>query len=161
MSRLASLFSKRVPFYVSLPVIVACGATGYVASTMRPGSAIIGQAQILRPVVAGHAMSDQASVPPRDAPSTTVPLAIKVDLPTPAPNIAGSERVPANVIAPMPPVHVTKAMSERPRATRAARVASKPRRPRRMARQPTSTPATAAAGLKGIPLIGPVFSLLQ
>jgi hypothetical protein len=175
MSRLP-LFSQRVPLYISLPVIVACGAVGYFANTIGPLSTIFGEAQIHRPaepepshaaVATSPATPDQkelsgSSAPPRDAQSVALLPADEVDLPTPAPRvIERNERVPANVIEPAPPGPVTKVMPEHPRATRAVRVASKPRRPQRVARQPTSTPATASTGLKSIPLIGPVFSLLQ
>jgi hypothetical protein len=171
MSRFASLSSKRVPVYISLPIIVACGAAGYIANTIRPGGTIISQAPIHRlaepePVavspVAVHATPDQkqlsrVSVPRRDV---LLPLAGEVDLPTLNPNVV-ARGVPAKVIEPAPRVPVTKAMSNRPRATRAVRTRSKARRPQRVARQPTSTPAPASTGLKSIPLIGPVFSLLQ
>jgi hypothetical protein len=172
MSRLALVFSQRVPLYISLPVIVACGAAGYIASTMRPSTTMIGHAQIHRPAEPepsqrAVATSDQkeltgASAPPRGAPSVALPLADEVELPRPARRVVErNERAPANVIEPAPPVPVTKALSERPRATRAVRAATKPRRPHRVARQPTSTPAIASTALKSIPLIGPVFSLLQ
>lgn len=147
---------------------------------MRPVSTIIGGAQIHRLAepepsdgavamspVAEQATPDQnefsgASAPPRDAPPIALPPADEVDLPTPAPTVVErNERVPANGIEPAPPVLVRNAMPERPRATRAVQAASKPRRPQRVARQPKSTPATALTGLKSIPLIGPVFSLLQ
>jgi hypothetical protein len=36
MSRLALLFNRRVPLYVTLPVVVACGVTGLIASTIEP-----------------------------------------------------------------------------------------------------------------------------
>jgi hypothetical protein len=172
MNRLASLFSHRVPLYISVPVIFACGAVGYIANTLRPGSAIVGQAQIYRPPEpqpsrgavatspAEHATPDQkellgASAPPGDVPSIAMPLTNKVDL------VARSGRVPAKVIETAPPVLVVETMSARPRATRAVRTPSKPRRPQRMARRSMSAPTTASTGLKSIPLIGLVFSLLQ
>jgi hypothetical protein len=174
MTRL-QLFGQRVPLYIFLPVIVACGAAGYIANTIGPLSTNFGQAQIHRPAepelshaasaVAEQARPDQkvlSSAPPRDAQSIALLPADELDLPTPVPRvIERNDRVPANVIEPAPPSPVTKAMPERPRTTRAVRAASKPRRPQRVARQPTSTPATASTGLKSIPLIGPVFSLLQ
>ena len=36
MSRFASLFSQRVPLYVWLPIVLACAAAGFIASTLRP-----------------------------------------------------------------------------------------------------------------------------
>jgi hypothetical protein len=173
MSRLP-LFSQRVPLYISLPVIVACGAAGYIANTIGPVSTIFGQAQIHRPaepepshgaVATSPATPDQkelsgSSARPRDVQSVALLPADEVALPTPAPSvIERNERGPANVIERAPPL--AKAMPEHPRATRAVRAVSKPRRPQRVVRQSTSTPATASTGLKSIPLIGPVFSLLQ
>ena len=177
MSCLASLSSQRVPLYISLPIILACGATGYVASTIRPGSMTVSQAPLHRPAepepshetvavspIAVHATPDQkqlsdVSGPPRDVLSVARPLAGEVDLRTPTP-IVVARAVPANVIE-AAPVPVTKATSDRPRATRAVRASSKARRPPRVARQQTITPAPASTGLKSIPLIGPMFSLLQ
>jgi hypothetical protein len=173
-----SLFSQRVPLYIFLPVIAACGAAGYIANTIGPLSTIFGQAQIHRPAepepshgpvatspVAEKARPDEkelsgASAPPRDAKSNALLPTDEVDLPTPAPTATERyDRAPTNVIEAVPPL--AKAMPEPPRATRAVRAVSKPHRPQRVARQPTSTPATASTGLKSIPLIGPVFSLLQ
>jgi len=163
MSRLP-LISQRVPLYLFLPVIVACGAAGYIAHSIGPLSAIFGQAHIHRPAEFATTPKELlgSSTPPRDA-RFVVPLpADELDLPTPAPRFAErNEQVPANAIEPAPPSPVTKVMRERPRATRAGRSASKPHRPQRVVRQPTSTPATVSSGLKNIPLIGPVFSLFQ
>jgi hypothetical protein len=180
MSRFALLFSQRVPLYISVPVIVACGAAGYIASTMRPGSMNIGQAQVRRPAelalnhravatspVAEQATPDQKGLSgttarPSDAPPIALLPGDEVDLPTPPPRVAErNERGAGNGIEPASSIPLTKAMPEHPRGTRAVRAASKPRRPQRVARQPKSTPATASSGLKSIPLIGPVFSLLQ
>jgi hypothetical protein len=172
MSRLASLSSQRVPLYISLPIIVACGAAGYIASTIRPGSTIVSHAPIHRPAepalsrgtvavspVAVHATPDRKQLSGVSAPVAR-PLAGEVDLRPPAPNVV-ARAVPANVIELTPRVPVTKATSDRPRATRAVRARSKARRPQRVVRQLPSTPAPASTGLKSIPLIGPVFSLLQ
>lgn len=171
MSRFAPLFSQRVPLYIFLPVITACGAAGYIANTTGSGSPIIDQAQTQHGPVATSPVAEQATPdqkelsdalsPTRDASSISLLPAAEVDIPTPAPRVVErTERVPPNVIESAPPVPVTKAMPENPRATRAVRAVSKPPRPQRVARQPTSTPATASTGLKNIPLIGPVFSSL-
>ncbi len=173
MSRLPP-FSKRVPLYIFLPVVVACGTAGYIANTIGPLSTILGQAQIHRHVEPepSHAAVATPPIAPdqkefsgssaRDAKPVALLPADEVDLPTPVPKVIidRDERVPANLIEPAaPPDPVTKPMPERPRATRV--VQSKPHRPQRVARQPTKTPPTASTGLKSIPLIGPVFSLLQ
>jgi len=54
----------------------------------------------------------------------------------------------------------TKRTSPRVRAARGEHSAVRPRRPQRTA-QPAKAPTTSSAGLKNVPLIGPVFSLLQ
>ena len=137
-----SLFSQRVPLYIFLPVIVACGAAGYVANTIGPLSTIFGQGQIHRPAepepshgpvatspVAEQARPDQkelsgTSAPPRDAKSNALLPTDEVDLPTSAPTATERyERVPTNVIEAAPPL--AKAMPEPPRATRAVRAVSK------------------------------------
>jgi hypothetical protein len=146
-----SLFSPRVPLYIFLPVIVACGAAGYIANTIGPLSTIFDQAPIHRPAepkrshgaVATSRVAEQARPDQKGLSGASAPQR--------------NERAPANIIEPTPPL--SKATPEPPRATRAVRAASKPRRPQRV-RQPTSTPATTT-GLKSIPLIGPVFSFLQ
>ena len=161
MSRLAPLFSQRVPLYISLPVILACGGAGYIASTIRPDSTIIGQAKIYRHAEPEPSHGAVAASPVVEQ-ATPDQKELSRALPPPRPRVVErNERMPGNVIEPAPRVPVAKAMPEGPRATRAVRAASLPRRPRRVARPPTSTPASASTGLKSIPLIGPVFSLLQ
>ena len=71
MSRVVNLFRRRVPIYVSLPVIVICGVAGYVASTRHrpPASTAVG-------------LLTQAALPIDE-----------IDLPTPAmPAAKGVER---------------------------------------------------------------------
>jgi hypothetical protein len=148
VSRLAPLFSQRVPLYIALPVIGACGVAGYIASTMRPDSTIIDQAQIHQPAEPEPSQQTVATSPVAEQPTTDQKESQR-------PGVENNQLVPA------PPVSVTRAMPERPRANRAVPAASKPRRPQRVARQPTSASATAPTGLKSIPPIGPVFSLLQ
>lgn len=40
--RVSGLFSKRVPLYLSLPIVLACGAAGFLASVMYPGGSATG-----------------------------------------------------------------------------------------------------------------------
>ena len=39
MSRVASLFSRRMPLRIWLPIVITCAVFGYVASTLRPPTA--------------------------------------------------------------------------------------------------------------------------
>lgn len=48
MSRGASLFSRRVPLRIWLPIVIACAAAGYVASTLWPVRPIASQPDIPR-----------------------------------------------------------------------------------------------------------------
>ena len=36
MSLIPSFYGRRVPFYIWLPIVLACAAVGFVASTLRP-----------------------------------------------------------------------------------------------------------------------------
>jgi hypothetical protein len=87
----------------------------------------------------------------------------EVELPPPLPRLEHNEPTPeAAHDAPRPgPVLVTETTNEQRRVSPAVRAASKFRRLHRMARQSKSAPAAASNGLKGVPVIGPVFSLLQ
>src|SRR5439155_3348526 len=136
--------SQRVPLYVFLPVVTACGAAGYIANTIGSGGTIIDQAQTQHGPVAASPGAERANPdqkelsvalsPPRDASSIPLLPASEVDIPTPVPRVVERyERVPPNDIEAAPPVPVTKAMPEHPRATRAVRAVSKPLRPQRVA----------------------------
>jgi hypothetical protein len=193
MSRVGLLFSRRVSLYVSLPVIAACGATGYIASAMQPGPTGGKQAtfqshsySLATPAPAPVPVPVTASaveVPP----SPSVELALpaentlprhgssvasfptdEIDLPTPlAAAPAGIEQIapkPAPVVVTQAStsVPVTAPPAQRTRAARAERrTSSTPVRRSLPTAQPRVPPASKSAGLKGIPLIGPVFSLLQ
>jgi hypothetical protein len=157
MSRVASLFSRRVPLRIWLPIVIACAVAGYVASTLRPvrptadqqtpRSERPSQAPVTSPVdeheptmTAGQL--SRAIAPPRDV-------------------VEHREQTPADVGAPAPPPRATKGKPPRTRAARAKHAVARASRPQRTAQQPAKAPSTSSAGLKNIPLIGPVFSLFQ
>jgi hypothetical protein len=71
------------------------------------------------------------------------------------------EQAPEDVGASARPTPATKGMPSRTRVARADNSAARARRPQRTAQQPIKAPSTPSAGLKNIPLIGPVFSLFQ
>src|SRR5256885_9649216 len=51
MSPLRLLSNQRVPLYVSLPIIAACGAAGFLVSTLQPNQTLDGVAQAQRDAV--------------------------------------------------------------------------------------------------------------
>ena len=171
MSRFASLFSQRVPLYVWLPIVLACAAAGFIASTLRP--VIPNEPHIPRserpsrtPVTASPAEDatktakgqlSRAIGPPRDAPSVVLPTD-ETDLATPAPSAADRHAHAPDVGQSAPPA---PAMKVAPKAVRTDHALAKARRPQRTAQQPAKAPSTSSASLKNIPLIGPVFSLFQ
>lgn len=164
MGRLGLLFRRRVPFYVGLPIVVACGATGYVASvTVLPRTGV-SQAQthrIPKPVAPLPEEPSNATVPSIIAPSITLPT-FEVDLPTPVPMILGrKEAVPENIADATAPMPATNALPEQRRDSHAVRSASKTRRPHRPTHQTKNAPATASNALQSVPLLGVMFSLMQ
>ena len=165
MSRFAPLFTRRVPLYISLPVIVACGAAGLIASTMRLGDTIAGQVAAHRSAEPSQApvMASSALHQPRNAPSIAVPPTAEMDLPTPAPRVVGrSDQVPEDVVESTPlSIPVTTSPPQRTKAARTERSVVKARRAQRTAQQPAVAPSKSSASLKNVPLIGPVFALFQ
>jgi hypothetical protein len=179
MSRVALLFSRRVPLRIWLPVVIACAAVGFVASTLRsirptPSTPHIfrseGSSQtpgIASPVEVSprtaHSQLSRALGPPRDIPSIALPTE-KEDLPTPAPPPMVAERnrpVSDEVGKSVPAGPATKGTSARARGARNDHVMAKARRPQRTAQQPVKASSTSSAGLKNVPIIGPLFSMFQ
>src|SRR5262245_55104392 len=177
MSRVALLFSRRVPLRIWLPIVIACAAAGFVASTLRPirptpstphipHSEGPGQTpSTASPVeVSPRAADSQLSSafgPPRD--TLALPTE-KEDLPTPAPRPRAAERhqpVSGEVGKSVAPAPATKGTSARARAARTDHVMAKARRPQRTAQRPVKAPSTSSAGLKNVPIIGPLFSMFQ
>jgi hypothetical protein len=179
MSRVASLFSRRVPLRIWLPIVIACAAAGFVASTLWPIRLTPSTLHIPRSEGPGQATGTASPMgvfprtadsqlsrvlgPPRDIPSITLP-AEEEDLPTPAPPPRAAERhqpVSNEVGKSVPSALATKRTSARANAARTDHVTAKARRPQRTAQQPGKAPSTSSAGLKNLPIIGPLFSLLQ
>jgi hypothetical protein len=177
MSRLALLVSRRVPLLVSLPIIVACGTAGFIASSMQPrvmspgtprihGSAGTDQLPVATPAVEEPSRASETELsaqltPPRDAPSDAVS---SVDEMAPPPELA---TVPATsghetqqVRRLVKPVQYPTPLSVKAPLQRTTRVV-RPPRSQRAIQSRTIVRSTSATGLKSIPLVGPVFSLLQ
>ena len=169
MGRLGALFRRRVPLYVSIPIVVACGVTGYAASTTALFSTDATQVRIhptpeTSDAAAIHLAKEPSNVTARPGDAPSIVMAVReVELPPPLPRLGHDESTPEAVHdTPRPgPLLVTEATHEQRRVSPAVRAASKFRRLHRMARQPKSAPATASNGLKSVPVIGSVFSLLQ
>jgi hypothetical protein len=149
---------------------------------MQPGSTITGssrthrsahpsQGSVATPTIEEPPRTSQKqisveSIPPRHAPSLAllptlemIPPAPFAPAPTPLEHDAP---VLQHIVKPaQPTLPVTKPPSQQTRPIHPERSASSGRRPQRTAQQGTSAPATSSAGLKNIPLIGPVFSLFQ
>jgi hypothetical protein len=174
-----SLSSRRVPLYTWLPIVLACAVAGVVASMLRPihpppsnpipRSEVPSQARVtaspaVEPTRTGGSQLPTAPSPPRGAASITLPTD-EIDLPTPASSIAErhAKADDAGMAAPQLPA----AQSVPPRASAArtdrsgARTGRATGRAQRTAQQPAKAPSTASAGLKNVPIIGPVFSLFQ
>ena len=179
MSRVASLLSRRVPLYMWLPIVLACAAAGAIASTLRPvhpppgkpipRSEVPSQPPVtaslpVEPTRTGGSQLSSAPNPPGDAASIALPTD-DIDLPTPTRSIAErhAKADDAGVAAPQLPA----AEGVPPRASAARTDRSRARtdratgRAQRTAQQPAKAPSTASAGLKNVPIIGPVFSLFQ
>jgi hypothetical protein len=155
MSRVASLFGRRVPLRIWIPIVIACAAAGFVASTLWPVRPIPNTPHVPRSEGSGQA---PVIASPTEAPSIVL-AADAVDLPTPVRSIAERhEKVPADVRTAAP---AAKGARARARAARTDNSATKARRPQRTAQQPANAPPKSSAGLKNVPIIGPMFSLFQ
>jgi hypothetical protein len=152
MSRVTSLLGRRVPLRIWFPIVIACAAAGFVASTLWPVQPILSSQHIPR-----SERSGQASVTASLTETPSIVLAAdEVDLPTPVRNVAERhEKERADVAT------AAKGAPARARAARTDNSATKARRPQRTAQQPANAPPKSSAGLKNVPIIGPVFSLFQ
>jgi hypothetical protein len=159
-------FSRRVPLYVSLPVIVGCGAAGYVASTWQPGQTPHRPARPNHAAVVANTAPNEPQLAPTSGTFPTLALPIEeIDLPTPAvPATKVAEHLKTNPdenVRPAPEFDpAIKAAPHAARSDRPVRATSKAR-PQRTAQERTGPPTSPPSGLKNIPIIGPLFSLLQ
>ena len=168
MDLLGLLFQRRVPLYVGIPIVVACGAMGYVA-----GMPVLPRTTISKPQTLRIAEPADASVPaqPEEPSKTTLPSTnasasasptSEVDPPTPVPMILGHKQVvPENIADTTAPIPATTAPPGQHRDSHAVRSASKTRKPHHLTHQTKIAPATASNALQSVPLLGPVFSLMQ
>jgi hypothetical protein len=156
MSRVASLFSQRVPLRIWLPVVIGCAVAGYVVSTLWPVRPTPSQPHIPR----SEGPSQAPGTAPEEPTRTAGQLLRAIGSPG---DVAGHhEQTPDDVGASVPPPRATKGTPPRARAARANHTVAKARRPQRTAQQPTKALSkSSSTGLKSIPLIGPVFSMFQ
>ena len=176
MSLLTRLFTHRVPLQISVPIVVACAAAGFFASGLDHSETTRGASQMSAAVSQGPVATSTIVEPPRMREQTLAedpqqPLAMAAvalppldaaALPLPSIPIPAKVEPPAQepAVKPEPPAPETKSPPARTRAAPSQqRSASTARRPRRIAQQPG--PSTPTGGLKSIPLIGPMFSVLQ
>ena len=168
MSRVTSLLRRRVPIYVWLPIILACAVAGSIASTLRPVPPIPSPPHVPRaekssqiPLVASpveeaptaESQLSSALAPPREPAVIALPTE-ELDLPSPS-VVERQEQVPAGIAprTPVPKVHAKVASNDGS--------AAKPRRPQRMSQRTVKVPSKSAGALNNVPIIGPMFSLLQ
>jgi hypothetical protein len=169
MSRVASLLRRRVPIYIWLPIILACAVAGSVASTRRPVPPIPSPPHVPRaekssptPLIASPAEEATRTAenqlsgalgPPREPAVIALPTE-ELDLPSSS-VVERQEQVPAGIAprTPVPKVHAKVASDDR--------LAPKAYRPQRRSQRPVKVPSKSAVGLKNVPIVGPIFSLLQ
>jgi hypothetical protein len=132
------------------------------ASTWQPVPSLPTQGSV---VANTELLSREPQLAPASSRSKSIVLPIEeIDLPTPAVQAAkvaerqGTDSDEAQSAPASTPM--MKAARRSPRADRPVRSTSKAR-PQRTARQRTVPPAPPPTGLKSIPIIGPMFSLLQ
>lgn len=171
MSRVASLLRRRVPIYIWLPIILACAVAGSIAGTLHlvppiPSPPHVPRAEksSQRPLIASPAEEAPrtAEIPPLRAfgPSHEPPIIAlpteELDLPSPSvvEHQEQEEQVPVG-IAPRTTVPKTHAIASNDR------LAPKAYRPQRRSQRPGKVPSKSAAGLNKVPIIGPMFSILQ
>jgi hypothetical protein len=169
MSRVTSLLKRRVPIYVWLPIILACAVAGSIASTLRPVPPIPSPPHVprvekssqspLMPSPAEEALRtaesqlSSALAAPREPAVIALPTE-ELDLPSPS-VVEREEQVPTGMAprTPVPKVHAIVASNDRS--------AAKAGRPHRMSQRTVKVPSKSAGALNNVPIIGPMFSLLQ
>jgi len=169
MSRVTSLLRRRVPIYVWLPIILACAVAGSIASTLRPVRPIPSPPHVPRaakssqsPLIASPAEEaprtaesqlSSALGPPREPAVIALPTE-ELDLPSPS-LVERQEQVPTGIAprTPVPKVHAKVVSNDRS--------AAKAPRPQRMSQRTVKVPSKSAGALNNVPIIGPMFSLLQ
>jgi septal ring-binding cell division protein DamX len=161
MRQLVPLCSRRVPIYVSLPVVAACAMAGYIASTLQLGGTMTAGLPSARstsqgqPVAASRVDTQTASEKLRSTPPSAPAKLSPSSNAMVQPPVERKLQAADSVAKPAPPSVLATKLPRRARATRVR--SAKVRRPRPTAQQATNT----AGSLKSIPIIGPVFSLLQ
>ena len=169
MIRPSSLFRRRVPIYIWLPVVVACAAVGFVASTLRTyrpvpspphiqhaDGALAPPATDVRAAVTadGQSQISRAIGPPRE-PTIVLPVD-EMDLPTPVlADKAPEYRKETLPEVTLPPTRA--ATYQRAKVPRSDRPRSAGRHARRSEQNPAKAHQASTGGLKNIPVIGLLF----
>jgi hypothetical protein len=171
-----AFFGRRVPIYISLLVISVCGAAGFATSTVWPvktapkihHTAANHYAPAATMTLEGSTPTGDSSLPTQADETTSVALAPNDDKVVPA-ELASAPAVnepQTQVVDDVPKLapRASNVVSPLPKRARASHVrfVSNTRRPQHTTQSRSSASAkTSSAGLKSIPIIGPVFSLLQ
>ena len=169
----------RVPLYVSLPIIVAFAAAGFVASVEQPDGTTAGASTTHGSADLSQALETTTAVEPSpridekqlSAEATPPPVAAATALPptdeaapaarlTPIPTVPErhAQQEPQRLAKPALPPSPAKPERQQARATRPETNAA---RPQRTAQQRPSAPYASSAGVKSIPFFGPVLSFFQ
>ena len=179
MSQVLSLptfFSRRVPIYVSAPIVVACGAVGFVAGhhdSPAPQSQrfeVSSKNTLATSTLTAPTLTELEPAADVSKPQATEILPVRPmdeTMPaaegTPSPPPSAHDETKSGL--PLSPARV--ATNEGKSAPTEQRKSTRPVQSRRyMAKARPVTPATkksvvATGGLKNVPILGPVFSLFQ
>jgi hypothetical protein len=160
MNRVASLLSRRVPIHVWVPIVLACGLVGAIASTQRSNRPV--------PVKLHPHRADAPSAAPvtERSRTNTNQQSLAPGLPgdTPAPLAPPVDEVGVRAEETPPSVIVTTPQHQRVAADHTRRSATKVRRIRRTVQRPASSPtASSATGslVKTLPVIGSVVWMFK
>ena len=150
--------------HIWLPIVLACAAVGFVASTLRQASGIPAprsEAPTQAPVTVSESealagTSGHQLLPNQLARADEADFLIPAIVPS---TTERDTRIPIGAWAPPAPPAKHKAARARPVHT--DRSAARARRPQLTAQQPAKAVSTTATSLKNVPFPGPVLSLLQ
>jgi hypothetical protein len=155
MNRIASLLSRRVPIYVWLPIVFACGLVGAIASTQRLNPPVPvkphihrsdgpSAAPVTEQVRIGTNQQSLAPGLPTDTPPTLAPAVDEVGV--------QAEETPPSAI-------VTTPLHQWVTAAHTRRSGTKIRRIRRTVQRPATSPTGSL--VKTLPVIGSVVSMFK
>ena len=155
---------RRVPLYIWLPIVLACAAAGFAASTMRQARGIPSP-RSEAPSQAPLTASKSEALTGRSGHQLSRDQLARADeaeflIPAVAPSTAErNRRTRVGAAAPSAPPAKHRAAHARPVHT--DRSVAKARRPQPTAQLPAKAVPTTSPSLKKVPFFGPVLSLLQ